>query len=163
VRRKIQRAFLAWLNCHQGGFKYPLQFVSREDGYLIMGMPNLNPALHVFLNQGGMGMSLYWQGCCWDFLVCFDAAPIPTADGYYCAFCIPEYRTYYASREALWQAELFEPFLDWLNNKLFPATWLGLNRTKGATWAELLRKPDPEAHVLLPVWLPQEQETNNDG
>jgi hypothetical protein len=88
---------------------------------------------------------------------------MPTLKGYYCALCIPEYRTYYACREALWQAELFEPFLDWLNNKLFPAIWLGLYQGKGGgTWAELLNETDPEALVLLPVWLPQEQETNYD-
>jgi hypothetical protein len=164
VRRKIQHFFVAWLNEHQGDFKHHLQFVSREDGYLLMGMPKLNPALNIYLNQGGMGVSVHWQGFCWDLLVCFDTAPMPTADGYYCDFCMPEYRTYYASREALWQAELFEPFLDWLNNKLFPATWLGLYRVKGGgIWAELLHEPDPKTHVLLPVWLPKERETNNDG
>jgi hypothetical protein len=163
VRRKIQRAFLAWLNEHQYGFNHPLQFVSREDGYLLMGMPRLNPALHIYLNQGGIGVSVYWQGICWDLLVCFDAVPMATVDGYFCALCQPEHRIYYANREALWQAELFDPFLVWLNTKLIPAIWLGLYRNKGATWAELLRKPDPEAHVLLPLWLSQEQEINNEG
>lgn len=128
-------------------------------------MPGLNPALQIYLNQMGIGVSVYWQDFCWDLLVCFDAAPVPTANGYCCALCQPEFRTYYANREALWQAELFDPFLDWLNNKLYPAIWLGLYRGKDGstwTWAELMDMPDPEANVLLPVWLPQKQDAKSE-
>lgn len=88
---------------------------------------------------------------------------MPTAKGYCCALYQPEHRTYYANREALWQAELFGPFLSWLNAKLYPATWLGLYRiTGGSTWADLMDMPDPEANVLLPVWLSHEQGVKNE-
>jgi hypothetical protein len=153
VRQKNQRAFLAWLCEHQSSFKRPLQFVRRKDDYLEMSIPGLNPSLNIYLSCE-ISVSVNWQGCCWDLLVCFDTVPRHSADDYYCALYEPEYRTFYANRKALWQAELFDPFLNWLNNKLFLAKWLGLYRVKGGTWAELLDEPDPKASVVLPVWLP---------
>jgi hypothetical protein len=45
--------------------------------------------------------------------------------------------TTWPTREALWQDQLFEPFLKWVNERLAPATWLRLYGTKGGTWAKL--------------------------
>jgi hypothetical protein len=52
---------------------------------------------------------------------------------------------------------VFEPFLNWLNNTLIPAKWLGLYGEIGceaSTWVELLIEPDSKATRVLPLWLP---------
>jgi hypothetical protein len=151
VRRKIQRIFLTWLERNQSRFEQPLQFIYREDEMLEMGIAKLNPAVTFVLNGQSLDVSVNWQGICWDYLVCFDTAPRPSAKGYYCALYMPEHRVYYPNRQDLWQAEMFEPFLDWLNTQLIPAQWLGLYDGNGCTLAELLQEPDSKASVILTV------------
>lgn len=43
------------------------------------------------------------------------------------------------TREALWAKDVFEPFLEWVNDTLAPARWIKLSRYGGATWAKLVR------------------------
>jgi hypothetical protein len=47
----------------------------------------------------------------------------------------------FVSREALWIDHLFEPFLEWVNERLSKANWLRVScfDDGGATWAELVR------------------------
>jgi hypothetical protein len=54
--------------------------------------------------------------------------------------CYPEAQKLYPSREALWRDHTFEPFLEWVNDKLVKAKWIGLYATenKGCTWGKLL-------------------------
>ena len=65
-----------------------------------------------------------------------------TPDGYKCEYCVPdegEPITFYPSREALWREHLFCNVLNWVNEKLAPAHWLRVSRSKcGSTWAELV-------------------------
>ncbi len=107
----------------------------------------------------GIAVSAEWGGVAWDLVLCLEAAPQRTPLGYLDQMVLPEYRELYATEDELWQAELFEPFLHWVNEDLAPACRLGLWRTEegGATWAKLLRQGNmtqPEvarAYALLPV------------
>jgi hypothetical protein len=63
---------------------------------------------------------------------------------------------------------MFEPLMNWINNKLLPAKWLGLYKDDepdgklGATWAKLLTEPDPKSFVLLPVWLDSSEDRQSE-
>src|SRR6202035_1260234 len=68
------------------------------------------------------------------------------AGGYICKCCLPEYRTVFADREALWADHLFEPFLEWVNNDLAKAKTLVLHGIAcEVTWARIL---DDKGHSL---------------
>jgi hypothetical protein len=154
MRRCIQKTFATWQAKQAEQFLVPLHFLKRTDRCLDFCFKGLNPALTIFLSWE-IGVGVDWQGENWDFLIFFETVPEHKADGYHCSLCIDEYaQITYSSREDLWQDHLFQPFLEWFNEYLVPARWLGLYKTddKGCTWAKLLNEPDPEAFQLLPVW-----------
>lgn len=161
VRTRIEKAFIAWYREHEQEWQKPLLFVSRTDGYLSLTQPGLSPAVEIYLHSYEFAVYAGWQDQYWDVLMCYDASIELTDKGYFDRCTLPDYRIAYPTRESLWQAEMFEPLMNWINNKLLSAKWLGLYKLDesdgklGATWAELLTEPDPETFVLLPVWLDQ--------
>jgi hypothetical protein len=78
--------------------------------------------------------------------------------GYYNLFTLPDHRVIYSRREDLWEAELFEPLLYWINSRLQLTDWLGLYQLceadgeVSAKWAAPIPKPDPLAITSIPVW-----------
>jgi hypothetical protein len=154
MRRCIHKTFAEWHAKQGGRFSMPLHYLKRTDYCLELTFRALNPAMSIFLTQE-IGVCVEWRGKCWDCLIFFEAYPQRSTDGYHCSLCIEEYsRIAYTSRENLWQEHMFEPFLQWINERLVPANWLGLySSNKGSTWAKLLSEPDPDAFQMLPVWL----------
>ena len=73
-------------------------------------------------------------------LISLDASPRKNAEGYVCELCMTEQPQVFASRPALWQDHLFEPFLAWVNTALYPATGLVLSGgiNQGFTAAKLV-------------------------
>jgi hypothetical protein len=56
-----------------------------------------------------------------------------------CSLCDDAERDLYICREALWQLHLFEPFLDWVNNKLTQSEWIEVYGQEGkSTYAKLI-------------------------
>jgi hypothetical protein len=159
VRSRIEKAFIAWHREHEKDWKRPLLFVSRTDGYLSLTIPGLSPAVSIYLHSYEFAVYAEWQDQYCDELMCYTSCPELTDKGYLDRYTLPDYRIAYPTREALWQAEMFEPLMTWINNKLVPAKWLGLyqicdpNGKLGGTWAELLAERDPKTFVQLPVWL----------
>ena len=153
MRRRIQKTFADWQTKQAEQFLVPLHYLKRTDRCLDFSFDGLNPALSIFLTWE-IGVCVDWQGECWDCLIFFESSPEHKADGYHCSLCIEEYaQITYPSRENLWQEHMFEPFLQWINETLVPARWLGLySSNKGSTWVKLLSEPDPDAFQLLPVW-----------
>ena len=154
MRKRIHRSFSDWHSKHGEQFLVPLHYLKRTDRSMEISFRGLNPALSIFLTWE-IGVCVDWEGECLDCLVFFEAYPEHNANGYHCGLCIDEYaKITYSSREELWQKHLFQPFLEWFNEYLVPARYLGLYRTddKGCTWVKLLKEPDPEAFQLLPVW-----------
>lgn len=161
VRSRIERAFFAWYAEHQDAFLRPLVLARRTDGNLSFTMPGLNPNLGINLHTWEFCLYASGQDQDWDRVIAFNAYPELTNQGYYDTFTQPGYCIFYNRRELLWQAEMFDPFMNWLNNKLMSAKWLGLYGAKGSCiWAELIAEPDPEALVSLPVWLDKIDSTN---
>ena len=159
VRRRIQRAFLAWYAKHQDTLPLPLQHVRRKDDYLAFTLTGLHPAITFGLTWE-LVVYVEWQGICWDLLASFESWPRHSADGYYCELCKPEARTLFHSRKALWQDQVFDPFLQWLNESLLPSRFLGLYTVgRASTYAKLLIEPDPEAYRVLPVWIQEKTDS----
>lgn len=154
MRRCIHKTFVDWYAQQGERFSVPLHYLKRTDRCLDLSFHGLNPAFSIFLTWE-MGICVDWEAECLDCLTFFEAYPQHGVDGYHCSQCIGEYALItYSSRECLWQEHIFEPFLQWINDYLVPARWLGLYSTdnKGCTWVKLLNEPDPEAFQLIPVW-----------
>jgi hypothetical protein len=120
LRQRSHRAFADWYRQNPERVPVPVIFAGRRRDSLQLAIPGLHPALVISLTWG-LVIAVEWQDHCWDFLECLEAAPVHRADGFYCNLCVPEAQVAYPSREALWQNHLFEPFADWLANKLVPA------------------------------------------
>ena len=159
-RPAIQRAFHAWYEGASARFVVPVLLGRRTDRSWTLTLGgSTTPALCSWLYGYGIAVSAEWGGVAWDLVLCLEAAPQRTPLGYLDHMVLPEHRELYASKDELWRAELFEPFLRWVNEELAPARRLGLWRTEegGATWAKLLQPgnmahPDvARAYALLSV------------
>ena len=77
-----------------------------------------------------------------------EAVPKRVPGGYVCDLCPPGSRPVFPNRPSLWTAELFEPFLQWVNEGLAKAKWLALYGSPDfAAWARL--SGEDAAHAAL--------------
>jgi hypothetical protein len=67
------------------------------------------------------------------------ASPKRGRTGYFCKLCLDyfrdtnpgeEFTKFFASRDGVWINDIFEPFLNWVNNDLANAKWLGLSGSR---------------------------------
>ena len=58
---------------------------------------------------------------CIDMLFSHDSSPKRVPGGFVCTQCDPKTRLTLPTREAIWEGNLFEPFLTWVNECLAPA------------------------------------------
>jgi hypothetical protein len=154
TRRRLHRTFFRWLHDNQSRFLTPpFRIIKRTDRFLEFTIPGLNPALSFGLSTWELGVHVQWQNTWWDALVFFESLPEAVPNGYICHLCELDGLTIYASREDLWVAHDFEPFLEWVNTELTPTRWLVLNgEADASTSARLANEPDPESAFNLPVW-----------
>lgn len=156
ARRRLHRAFFHWLHDNQSRFITQLfRIIKRTDRFLEFTIPGLNPALSFGLSTWELEVHVHWQNTYWDSLDFFETFPEAVSDGYICRLCKSEGRTTYPSREALWIADVFEPFLEWVNTELIKMHWLVLYGVANeSTRARLMiNEPDPKADFNVPVWL----------
>lgn len=137
----ILRCFLRWLKASNSRFKIPApQVVRCTDEVIFFTFPGLAGNLAGYFNRkSGIILVVNFQDECWDLLGDFDTVEERSGLGYFCRLCLPEYRQYYHSREALWMEHCFENFLQWCNETLAPANWLALYDYDGMTEARLLQ------------------------
>jgi hypothetical protein len=94
-----------------------------------------------------------------------DSYPERGPAGYFCPLCLDYFRKthpgetftgIFPTREAVWTDDIFEPFLNWVNDDLANASHLGLFGTPDyGSWAKLLRAPpEGEAAERLAALLP---------
>jgi hypothetical protein len=115
------------------------QVVYRDDDYILFTFPGLAGNLAGSFNRrSGISISVTYEGECWDFLGDFDTIEEYSHSGYFCGLCLPETRKYYDTRKEFWEVHCFETFLQWCNETLAPANWLGLYDYDGMTEARLL-------------------------
>lgn len=156
-RRRIQRAFVCWFRENHGRFKTSVRVARISAGLVELHFPEHPDCLSACLSSYDLNVYVTWQGEYWDMLSSLEASPFHTAEGWKCRQCVIENSDsakLFPSRESLWRDHLFEPFLRWVNEVLAPARWLRVSRTKGATWAELIRdesalsKPSTTLHFI---------------
>ena len=77
---------------------------------------------------------------CWDSWLWLDVYPCRVVGGWVNNSLLGEYRTVHPTMETMWQADMFEPLLSWINETLSRATHLALwGRAHAATEAYLVR------------------------
>ena len=143
-RRKIQRAFLSWLEESRGRLALGIRLRTRTDEVLEFSFAGISPAISGALTPHEINVHAMHENVCWDFLLSIDALPKRArGGGFFCETCPPGARVF-ADRPALWADHLFEPLLEWVNGDLARAKWLALFGDPGrATWARLLPGDDP--------------------
>ncbi len=155
-RGMFQREFIKWLAETEHSFSFPLRIIRRTERGIEMKLLGVNSAIWISLRSTEINVGVTWQGKFLDFLVSNDCvAPQHTSSGYICKYCENEERKTYSSRENLWRDHLFEPFLDWVNNELANAEFIGIYGSieSGATWAKLVQelRPQEGGMALIPI------------
>ena len=138
ARPKIQRAFDRWYRASEARFAIKLEFIRRTDSCLTFGFQGVRRIIDVSLSYD-LSVHVTWEDTSWDMLLSLDAYPKRVPDGYVCTECDPATRQTFPNREALWECDLFEPFLVWVNEKLAPADALHLYGAGGMTAAKLTK------------------------
>lgn len=160
TRPRIQRELLHWLSENRQRFVVPVRITRRTDRWIEMAFVGANPILSATLTRWEINIAVEWQGQCWDLVESHEAGAVASGSGYFCTLCVPEARVFYPSREALWRDHLFETFLEWVNDKLLRARWIGIygSHEIGGTWVKLLTdRPEHEREprgkgVVVPLW-----------
>jgi len=142
-RRKIQQSFFRWLRINQHLFRIPLQIEQRSDKLVEASFIGIISTISATLTWE-INVAVMHDQNCWDLLASFDALPIktPGASSYYCDICNPNDRKHFLSREEIWEAEIFVPFLEWVNNNLAVNTHIELQRVNSTTSARLCKVDD---------------------
>lgn len=143
-RPRIQRAFFSWFAESRRHFAVPLRITRRTKQGIELDFTSAKSMIGATLMPWEINVGFDWQGICWDLLICFEAVPELTDNGYVCSLCDPEKRAIYQNRELLWRDHLFEPFLIWVNNKLVKAPWIEIYGSDGGSTSARLLDALPE-------------------
>ncbi len=136
----FHQSFHAWLQSNGHRLAIAIKVEETPRGALELAFLGVNPVLIGHLREGNFCVAVeFEEGDCWDLLIDIDAEPTPIIGGYMNASLLPEYHGNYPTLEAFWVAELFEPMLHWINDKLTQAKWIALYRWDGLQEAILLR------------------------
>lgn len=154
-RRRVLRAFEQWLAQHGDTFAVPVSISRRYTDHLELVIKGYTSALNITLGRD-LIVAVEHNGECWDLLISLEALPQKTREGYICGLCLPEHLVNYPTPEAMWRNHLFEPFRDWVNDKLAPCHWIALygSSEEGATWVTLWQTLPPSndnLNTVLPL------------
>lgn len=138
-RNFIQRSFTHWLAENRQHFcRRPMVVKYRKGNidFLLEGAP-----LGIRVSITRMGASVVYEedGVVLDTLADFDIVEQHERDGIYrCKLCVmfsdADAKTY-ASRNLLWRGEVFEPLLEWVNQKFCRDVWVDVWRSDGGSTA----------------------------
>ena len=138
-RRRVHGAFFQWYAASEQRFAIKLELLKRTDTCLEIGFRKFNRVVTATLVDGEMSIPVIWEGICWDVLCWFETYPKRIPGGYVCDECPEDTRPIFPTREALWRAEVFEPFLEWVNSDLANAVAVSISGSPGRiTWARLV-------------------------
>lgn len=112
-RRRLHKAFCRWYRTNQEKFAIKLELLKRTDAYLDIGFCGISRIVTASLTTWEINVYVEWRETAWDMLISLDACAKRVPGGYVCDLCPEGDRPIFPSREALWQAELFERFLAW--------------------------------------------------
>jgi hypothetical protein len=139
ARRPFHKAFFRWYAMNEEGFAIKLELLKRTDTCLDIGFCKIDRVVTAGLTDDEINVYINWQGTFWDMFDGFETYPRRVPNGYVCDQCPENDRPVFPSREALWRAEVFEPFLVWVNDRLANAEAIALSGTPDRiTWARLV-------------------------
>ena len=148
-RRRMHKAFLKWHAENQARFVVRLELLKRTDDCLDIGFRGISRVLSATVTDDEIIVAVNWDGICWDLLQDFETYPKRVPGGYVCRECPANIRPVFPSRSGLWRAEVFEPFLQWVNQDLARAEAVSISGTRGRmTWASLVRRPGDDQRLL---------------
>jgi hypothetical protein len=143
-RRKIQRAFLSWLEDNRGRLALDITLGKRTDTVQEFTFAGINPAISGALTTWEIEVWAIRDDHRWDLLLNLEAEPKRVPGGFVCDLCTLDARRVFLDRPALWTDHLFEGLLVWVNDNLARAKWLALfGSPEQASWARLLPGDDP--------------------
>jgi len=111
-----------------------------------MSFAGIHPAVRATLTSC-LDIPVMFHDECIDLLATFEIAIDHDVRGYCCTLCSAYDRKFFPTREALWIAEIFEPFLDWSNIQLAEANFLEIIENPNMTSAKL-HQHQPETFSL---------------
>ena len=118
-RNFLQRTFHDWRAKNRSLFQRKVIGVHYQRGSISFRLTH-SKELVVYINHQGAGVAYVENGETLDLLVCFDMLEQRGSDGLYrCGWCVmhdPTQAIAYESREALWEKEVFEPLMEWINS-----------------------------------------------
>ena len=130
-------------------FAIRLELLKRTDTCLDIGFCQISRILTATLSYDEISIAVVWNNECWDMLRYFETYPKRVPGGYVCEECPADSRPTFPSREALWRAEVFEPFLEWVNQNLAHAEAVSISGDPGRmTWARLVAGQGVDEHSL---------------
>lgn len=116
-----------------------MELLKRTDACLSIGFCGISGAVTACLTYDEINVIVQWQGTYWDSLLSLDALPKRVPSGYVCDLCPEDDRPVFSSPEAIWRAEIFEPFLEWVNHDLTKAEAVSISGTPDwVGWARLV-------------------------
>lgn len=143
-RKRLQREFLSWFSANQNNFLTPVKISHKFKNHIELIFPSNQHYISAALNSSEINVSFEWQSIVWDFMACFEAQADHTGNSFICTLCDPGSRETYASKRELWRAHLFEPFLEWVNNKLIMAPLIEIYGAAESVTAVKLIMSKPE-------------------
>jgi hypothetical protein len=136
----LQREFLQWWQERASSLSIALIVLKRTDRMVKIGFAGYPKSLYAILDDSGRTVFIDHASTLWDSLIWFDVAPRRTERGYVNNLYHEGDSPSYENRKAMWRAEVFEPFGEWINVDLANASGVALYETAhGSTWAELVR------------------------
>ena len=139
-RRKYHRAFARWYAENEQRFAVKLRLLKRTDTILHIAFCRVTTILTASVMDYEIDVDAVFDCTHWDQILWLDARTKRVPGGYVCDLCPEDARVTYPTREAIWQTEIFEPFLEWVNDHLMNAVALSVSGTPDrATWARLVR------------------------
>lgn len=103
------------------------------------------------INKYGCNIAFTYQNEVWDFLVCFDVTVERDIDGYYCGQCIAgdsDSIERFLSRAGLLVDHVFEPLLEWSNERLGKDVFAQISPNGGCTAVVLISRDQMKQELI---------------
>lgn len=147
-----RECFLIWLTSAKSLFKTQLYITNITDECIELEFAESHSNIRVNVNSYEITVSFYWNESLWDLLVCYEAFPELTVNGYVCALCDPNQLVRYSTINDLWEKHLLMPFLDWVNSKLVTAPYIEVyGSNKSVSSAKLVDSIPTKKLTRLPA------------
>lgn len=139
----VQQAFHTWIKKNRKRFRHPPTQICYVQGGVRFFFSDVTHEISAVINKFGCNVAFTYQNEVWDLLVCFDVTVERDNGGYYCSQCLAgendTLEERFSSRMDLLVDHVFEPLLEWSNERLAKDVIALLHQTEnGSTWVEIL-------------------------